>query len=454
MSDLRPYQQEAIDWFFALPKRRAILSHSMGAGKTRTALEIAKRLGAKRILIVCSAMARGTWVRETAKWAPELQLHSIRFGVANGSLTKAQKAEREAAYAADVQVVSYALLKHVDGSPRDLVIADESHRIKSPTSAQGRQFKAYLDAYPDVPALLLTATLVTKEVEDLWHQVECLYPGYFGEAPDTGEVPWSFRRSYMESEEGWEGRKKWFGAKQDALPRLGNKLKPLMHRVTSEEVSKFTPPLHMTMMWVDDPRQKDAAIAKEWLTDKADEGVTHTGAFAWLHETAGLLAAAARAAGWPVVFVTGSHGPEQRQQLLDEAKAMPRCCVVGTAGSLAESISLSFVREAIVTEWRSSPGQALQFLGRFGRMDSATLAPTYLQFIARTDDSIDAEKLIERLTAVNTLMKADAKSEQLQEMLKPRVLDEALLENIMAASFRTVRLGLANAMIDEGDSDD
>lgn len=453
MADLRPYQTLALDWFLAQPTKRGVWSHSMGAGKTRTALELIRRLGAKRVLIVCSAMARGTWPREAAKWAPELAPHSIRFGRENGSLTKAQKAEREAAYAADVQVVSYSLLKHVDAGSRDLLIADECHRVKSPHSAQSRILRAYLEAHPTLPAVFLSGTLVTKEVGDLWHQVDLLFPGYFGEATDQGDIPWSFRRSYMEATEGFEGRKAYSGAKPEGLPRLAKKLAPIVHRVTSEEVSLYTPPLHMQMMWIDDPRTKDADIAKEWLGDKEADGVTHVGAFAWLHETAGKLEAAAKAAGWPTLLVTGLLAPEQRQRLLDQARAMPRCCVVGTAASLAESISLSFLREALVTEWRASPGQALQFCGRFARADSVGSQATYLQFIARTDDAIDAERLTERLDAVNSLYKADAKSVQLQAMMAPRVLDEELTAKVMASAFATARLGLASALEMEDDDD-
>src|ERR1700753_877603 len=104
---LRPYQTEAVEFVLARPDRRAILAHSTSAGKTLTAIEFAKKIGAKRILVVASAMARATWKNEFGKWAPEYEAHTIRFGRARGSLTKAQKAERDAAYAADVRIISY-----------------------------------------------------------------------------------------------------------------------------------------------------------------------------------------------------------------------------------------------------------------------------------------------------------------------------------------------------------
>lgn len=451
-SDLRPFQQEAIAWFMQLPRRRAILAHATGAGKTRTALEIAAHLGAKRLLVVASAMARPTWVREAQRWST-YQIHSIRFGKGNSSLTKAQRAERDAAYAAEAQVTSYALLKHLDASPRDLVIVDEAHALRDPNSQQSRQAKAFLHAYPEMPALVLTATPIPNEVVDIWNLVDSLYPGYLGDPTDTGEAPWSFRRAYCQCEEGWEGRKKFFGARVENLPRLAKKLAPIMHRVSSEEVALHTPALNTNIQWVDEPRVTDRQIAAEWLEAREAEGSTHVGLFCWLHKTAAELHAEARKQGWEAVHIDGTMSPEARQSALDKAQALPRCCVVGTAGSLAESVSLSFLKQGLIFEWRATPGQAVQFAGRFARQDSTSMAPTYLLYVARTDDTVDAERLQERLSAISSLYKQDDKAEQLREIMKPRPLDEELTQKIMDNAFRTARIGLASAMLEEDDDE-
>lgn len=449
---LYPYQEAAIAKWLARPDRRLIWAHSTGAGKSRAALQAARLIHANRMLIVGSAMARPTWVREAERWKFEHVMHSVRYGRANKSLTKKQVAERDTAYGAAFQTISYSLLKHIDAGPRDLVVFDEAHRLKSPTSQQSRIAKAYMRAHPTVPALLLTATPIPNEVQDIWNLVDTLFPGYLGEETDTGEVAWGFRRAYCQRQESEYGVR-YYGSNAAALPRLAKKLEPIMHRVSSEEVAQYAPALNASLLWIDEPRIKDADIAEEWLEDREADGSTHVGLFAWEHATAHKLADAARERGWPVTIITGLMHPEQRQNMLDHCAQAPRMCVVGTAGSLAESISLSFLRQALVFEWQATPGQALQFAGRFARPDSKTSLPTFLQYVARTDDEAQAKVLRTRLDAVAALYDQDSRSKTIQELMAPRKLDDQRLQTLADAMFSEARVSLGG-FSDEGEQDE
>lgn len=434
---LRPYQTEALARWQKRRDKRSIWAHATGAGKTRVALEAARAIGAKRMLIVASANARPTWVREAARWTPELQPSAIRWGRANKSLSKKAQAEREAAYAAAVQVVSFDLLRDIDAGPRDLLIVDEAHRLKEPNSQQSQRLRAFMRLHPDMPALFLTATPIPKEVVDIWNLVDLLWPGRLGEATSSGEASWWFRRRYCLSElKTWDGGKatEYFGANPETLPELREKLAPLMHVVSAAEVAQYTPPLTTRVQWLDDPRVKAPAVAKDWLQDQDVLGV---GLFCWKHETVAQLVAAAAKEGWATVEVTGHSTPEARQALLTEATeatAAGKCtCVVGTIGALSESISLSFVKRALVFEWRTSPGQALQFMGRFARADSTDQLPTFVNFVAWPDDVADADLLSTRLDAINNLWGLDGRTSDLRSaMVAPEQTPEQVKTLILA----------------------
>lgn len=454
MSSLRPYQTAAVEKFLSRPDKRLILAMDTGSGKTRTALECAKAIGATSLLVVASAQARPTWPRQAAEWAPEMDIFRITTGPETKAPSKAKAAYRDAAYAASHQAVSYALLKHLPVRERSLVVFDEAHCLKNPNSQQSTYAKAFMRMYPKMPALLLTATPIPREVMDVWNLVDTLFPGYLGTESDSGGVAWSFLRTYCQSElRSWDGGSAthYFGSRQEALPLLAKKLAPIMHRVSSDEVAQYTPPLNASILWIDEKRST-SDIAADWLASRAEDGSTHIGLFAWHHAEASVLVAAARKAGWPVELITGHLTPEQRQTALDACKAMPRVCVVGTAGALAESISLSFLKQALVFEWRASPGQALQFSGRFARSDAETQAPTYLLYVAHTDDEIEARTLRERLSAVASLYSEGSRSKLLSNIMTPQPLDEARLNKLAQSMFSSVRPSVG--FVNEGEDDE
>lgn len=69
----RQYQHAGIRWLVEqLKKHKAVLlADDAGLGKTLQALEAARRLDARRLLIICPAGARRVWLGEIARWFPE-----------------------------------------------------------------------------------------------------------------------------------------------------------------------------------------------------------------------------------------------------------------------------------------------------------------------------------------------------------------------------------------------
>ena len=431
MSSLRPYQQAALDRWEAIQPKRLILAHATSAGKSLTAVRCAEVIGARRVLVVVPAMGRPTWIKEMQKWSAYAP-HPIIHGRARSGLSKAKVAARDAAYGADVQVVSYTLLKEIDNAPRDILVFDEVHALRDPLSKQSKIVRAYLKAHPRTPALALSATPIPTEVKQLWNLLDTFWPRQFGAPAANGGISWAFQSAYCYREENEYGVR-YSGSKSPAaLAELGARIAPFIHRVTDAEVAPYLPPLHAEPLYLDEPKEA-TALAVDW----ADMVGTDAGCRAVLvfnRETAHDIAAAL---GTPYL-VSGEITPEARQKILDAASADPTSILVATSESVRESVSLSFAKRALVLQWRTSPASAIQLMGRFPRQDADISKPCYIQYAVLPGDESRAEVLTTRIQDINALMKADKKSEKLTEIFAPRVLTEERLDAMFSNMFSVV----------------
>lgn len=112
MTPLKPHQVSGAAWLAS--RRHALLADEMRVGKTLTALEAAKQIGARRIVVVCPAVARFNWARN-------IEAHLGR----RPQVLFRRKDEP----AADVVVTSYDLAAAAK-RPWDVAIFDESHYLR------------------------------------------------------------------------------------------------------------------------------------------------------------------------------------------------------------------------------------------------------------------------------------------------------------------------------------
>lgn len=441
---LRSYQREAIDRFLQSKTRRLVICHGMGSGKTATAITAAREAGYQRVLVVAPAMTRPAWAREFARWWPEVTPGVITHGPTAKNLTKAEAARREYAYQAPVQVVSYNLLHHLKPSALDLLIVDEAHRLRSPTSKQTKAVREFTKNNPKTAILELTGTLVPNEVRQLWAPIDVLQPGIFGVAQATGKEPWKFLNKYchrMVNEYGTSHH----GFREETRCDLLSKLAPLVHEVSEAEVAPYLPPLHVEPLYVDgSPSATELAI--DWLEDTLHEH-THVGVFCHLNETREKLSSELFAIGHPVFEVTAADSAEERDRILARAAAAPRAVVVSKTHALQEGISLSFCKSALVVEWVTAMDQVLQFIGRFARQDSANLMPTYVRFAVRDEDADRAARLSTRVANKNALLLPGRAEELATTTFKAREYsddDYAAMEAAAFASYNTAKEGYDN----------
>jgi superfamily II DNA or RNA helicase len=230
-AQLRPYQAQGVSWLAGLALRnfQGLLADDMGLGKTVQALAFCVWLGrrgaptgrargpAPATLVVCPTSLVTNWLREAARFTPELRTLDLT------GTDRAEKWARRKEY--DFLVTSYAILRRDIELYRAeeflLVILDEAQHIKNRGSQNAQSAKALRARH----RLVLTGTPLENSVLDLWSLYDFLLPGYLGSAAD-------FRERYETPLAGGST-----GAPNAKLmERLRHRVRPFLLRRTKEEV--------------------------------------------------------------------------------------------------------------------------------------------------------------------------------------------------------------------------
>lgn len=183
---LRGYQRIGVAWLWHLYRHElgGILADEMGLGKTLQALALIECIRAsdteRPALVVCPASLVENWLREAARFAP--QLRAIQH---HGS-----RRERDAGALADADLIitSYGTLRQdVDLLAEmewGVVIGDEAQHIKNRRSQNAQT----LTRLRSRGRFLLTGTPVENSLDDLLSLFAFLMPGYLDKAPATLSV--------------------------------------------------------------------------------------------------------------------------------------------------------------------------------------------------------------------------------------------------------------------------
>lgn len=163
---------------FVLATPRCALFLGMGAGKTKIALDciaelVFNRLEVGRVLVVAPLrVARTSWPDEIKKWQPQLSYRLI--------LGEQKKRLAALASSSVVHIINYDNLTWLAkvAPPRyDLIILDESSKLKNHSTARWRAFRQYLRAKPPARIVLMTGTPAPNSTLELWAPLYLLDQG-------------------------------------------------------------------------------------------------------------------------------------------------------------------------------------------------------------------------------------------------------------------------------------
>jgi SNF2 family DNA or RNA helicase len=172
----RPFGYQLDGIAFLYPRHQAVLADEMGLGKTMQAVTAIRLLAhqgqLRRVLLICPKPLVTNWQREFALWAPEMPVTVIE-----GSPGRRQWQWR--ASGGLVTIANYeAVVRDRDevcepSNRYDLVVLDESQRIKNPVGTTNEVVRGI----PRGRSWALTGTPIENSVEDLGGIFEFVAPG-------------------------------------------------------------------------------------------------------------------------------------------------------------------------------------------------------------------------------------------------------------------------------------
>ncbi len=194
MSDVRrlDYQVETVHRVLRSFRGRALLADEVGLGKTIEAgmlvSEYLLRGMARTVLVVCPAALVGQWHAELAsKFAIEASSTDEPGFHSNPEAAWADPGGPQVLVASLQMARSARHAELVRGRRWDLVVVDEAHHLKNRTTAGYR----LLDALKSRFLLLLTATPVENDLEELYNLVTLLKPGQLA-------TPAAFKQQFVD----------------------------------------------------------------------------------------------------------------------------------------------------------------------------------------------------------------------------------------------------------------
>jgi SNF2 family DNA or RNA helicase len=225
---LFPYQVIGAEWLSQ--RQHALLADDMGLGKSAQAVTASDIVNAKRILILCPAVARVNWLREFSKFS----LNERKFSLIESKVTKINET--------DSIICSYNLSQHLLDNFKeilgsfDLLILDECHFLKSVGTQRTHSVFGKEGLVRRAKRVwALSGTPAPNNPGDLW---TLLFT--FGATPlRYDDYVERFCYFYNSS----HGRR-ITGTKLHKVPELRNVLSTVMLRRKKEDVMKDLPPIH------------------------------------------------------------------------------------------------------------------------------------------------------------------------------------------------------------------
>lgn len=388
--DLMKHQIVAADFLAARPA--ALLADGMRVGKTPAAIGGADRIGAKNILWLTRGAARP----EHAKAWQSFQTVDRPIQILESRLQ---------APAAGVTIVSYDLaaagLYEKLLRPYDLIVLDESHRLKTRDAKRTKAVfgekchrKACLTETAPV-VWCLSGTPAPNHPAELWPMLHAVLPQTIPQ-PQKPEAPmryWSFVARYCKTEENYLGHIQIVGGKN--LKHLKAAMEPYMLRRKIEDVMADVPrltvdtlPLNgklslpagaqvdvdrinaaLDQFGVEGLAKVEAAagtlrrltgLAKvepivAWVIERLEDNDEKIVLFAHHVEIVEMLMAGLKQFS-PVALYGGASAPEKREAA-PRFREDPACRVfVGNLDSAGEAIDLSVADELVFVESAWTPG--------------------------------------------------------------------------------------------------
>jgi SWI/SNF-related matrix-associated actin-dependent regulator of chromatin subfamily A-like protein 1 len=247
-----------------------LLADEMGTGKTIVSIVAANTLGFRRILVVCPAHVRDTWIKEIRAW------QTLGHLIIPVKATRQYGATFLPSITSGWVVINYDILARrpeIKERSWDLVICDESYLLKNFMARRtcevfGGKYKGErIQPIPANEALLLAGTPFLNRPDELFTQISYLDPTNWPSFK-------SFIKQYYEDDARADDLRRVIGEPRN-LEELQQKLRSTtMVRQLKQDVLDL-PPKNYDIKWVDATELPEALIA--WFRNERRQIViTHS----------------------------------------------------------------------------------------------------------------------------------------------------------------------------------
>lgn len=185
---ITPYKHQLEGWRAALDTLRSGKSRGyglffeMGCGKSLTAIGIMGSLDIKRALVVAPSSVCPVWVRELNDYADYAYDLLYPVGSCTKRALKIQEFCRKPSDKLQIVIVNYEATWRMTQTLRtfkpEMIICDESQKIKNPTSKQAKVLHLLGDTARY--RMCLTGTPIQNKPLDFWSQYRFMNPQVFG----------------------------------------------------------------------------------------------------------------------------------------------------------------------------------------------------------------------------------------------------------------------------------
>jgi SNF2 family DNA or RNA helicase len=248
---LRDYQLEGFQYLSRLTHWGigACLADDMGLGKTVQAIALLlERSKQGPALVIAPTSVGFNWVEELKKFAPTLNVHSLRTAERTALIEKATKF--------DVVICSYGLLQHneelLSNKNWETIILDEAQAIKN---AFTKRWKSVMKLKGN-NRVALSGTPIENHLGELWSIFSFINPGLLGTIQ-------SFQNKYATPIEN--------GQSADKVQALKTLVSPyILRRIKSDVLTELPPKTEQTIHVA---QSKEEAVFYEALRQKAEERI-------------------------------------------------------------------------------------------------------------------------------------------------------------------------------------
>lgn len=435
--NLMKHQIEAADFLAARPA--ALLADGMRVGKTPAAIGGCDRLGAKNILWLTRGAAR---LEHAKAWAnfqtidrPIHVLESRKQNVGPG-----------------VNIVSYDLaaagLREQLMRPYDVVVCDESHRLKT---RDAKRTKAVFgekchreDCFAETSPVVwcLSGTPAPNHPAELWPMLHALMPQTIPQPqkPEAALRYWSFVNRYCTTKQDYLGHMQITGGKN--LKALKQAMEPLMLRRKIEDVMADVPHLMVDTLPLNgklslpagadvDVERVNAALDQHgiaglakleshaavlrrltglakvepmiaWASERLEDNDEKLVLFAHHVEIVEMLMAGLKA--FNPVALYGGATIGQKREAAPRFREDPTCRVfIGNLDSAGEAIDLSIADELVFVEFGWVPGVNQQAALRIVNLNKKRPTLARFSMIPGSYDERIAEACAQKLATITEL---------------------------------------------------